>query len=891
MYRSNVLLLLLFVCIYRLLAADRIITGTIVNGKTGFPEDRAIVQLEKTTILTVSDIYGNFILELPANLKTISLIIKKEGFYTHLYDQLNVDSLTGPLTFRLYPGDQNEIILFHLGEIVVSSSRIILPEETETRYTVTRNDLLHLQALDLAKGLELLPGTGIISNNSLTSPRMPVTRFQFDNSFLNAYLLLGTAIQIDDIALSNHANMNLNNFTPLKYSYSLINQGVDLRLIPVENTERIEVYQDQAPAEYGDFSQSLVRVETSVDPYKKQWLLNQNAEVQNMAIQLGLGSFGGTKNSLFISASRDERDFRISGDEFYRIHLQYGSDYRSPSMKHRFKGKWFFTRYHQGFHSTDLGLDISNKSWLVGVSGKYTYYTGDSGWIENSLSLSLNRKLDETIQRTTMDPTILNPLEGEGSAVGVPSPNNYNATTSMDGLELSTRWKTKLTRVMAWYTMVWGTEWSWHSNQGKGLSLDHLHPPRGNTLFRSHSFNELPDMWNGAFFADFSGHIPQFPKLSFSAGGRVDFYNLQWRSGYPIARSGVIFSPRIRSKWKWSEKWQLRFGIGRMVSPPSLYDLHPRPIYYTVRDSSTTVQPIVSTYKFSSSNLRLKPVSQWKANLTLDWIPGCHSLHSLNLYYQYTTDIPRRYYQPLFLPVLKWQPWPTEATVIDTLFLLNPNYYQLKNELWKKDLGIEYTLLVQMDHPFHVRFQSAFSVQKTDRLYGLMHTYSNITRIQFEGKLTEAVPYYPEFEVEEIHSSAKIHLSVASSTLKFWWSITGFLFIKNYTSYKQNLILSPDLFIIKNGRKIVGSNQIEKNELERFGISVDSIVKEKSEPFYYYLSSSFSKEIHRGLTATLTVENFLDLKFYETGNGGSEFSRIPGTTFLFALNADLMAIF
>lgn len=107
-------------------------------------------------------------------------------------------------------------------------------------------------------------GTSVASNSTLLSG---------DEAGNKAF---GVQVMVNDIALSNNENMQSYNSaysSPFGVNFSTSgrsgtltpsqpNFGVDLREIPTENIERIEVIQGIPDAKYGDLTSGLIKVET-----------------------------------------------------------------------------------------------------------------------------------------------------------------------------------------------------------------------------------------------------------------------------------------------------------------------------------------------------------------------------------------------------------------------------------------------------------------------------------------------------------------------------------------------------------------------------------------------------------------------------------------------------
>ncbi|UZJ63013.1 TonB-dependent receptor plug domain-containing protein [Sphingobacterium sp. KU25419] len=152
------------------------------------------------------------------------------------------------------------------------------------------------------------------------------------NELNNAF---GVAIIMDDMALSNNGNMqgrnpgifgmgNATNYIRpsdygltgskpnISYSGENVFGGIDLRQIPIENIERVEVISGVAPARYGDISNGAVIIErqAGVTPTFFRVQVRSNATSYGLSKGTSLGKKIGMLNMDlgYVKSYADNRD-------------------------------------------------------------------------------------------------------------------------------------------------------------------------------------------------------------------------------------------------------------------------------------------------------------------------------------------------------------------------------------------------------------------------------------------------------------------------------------------------------------------------------------------------------------------------------------------------------
>ena len=162
-----------------------------------------------------------------------------------------------------------------MNEVVVTADRNRqVGGELGTGSVIDRDAIRNLGAASLAGVLELVPGSvlqppGLDGSQQVSLRTVPVSPAVLSVGAAGAprrsaqqLAAFGTQIIIDDIPVSNNANLqSLGPRAELSFS-SVAGGGVDLRRIPAATLERVEVVRGIASSRYGDLTSGVVLVET-----------------------------------------------------------------------------------------------------------------------------------------------------------------------------------------------------------------------------------------------------------------------------------------------------------------------------------------------------------------------------------------------------------------------------------------------------------------------------------------------------------------------------------------------------------------------------------------------------------------------------------------------------
>ncbi|MGF1925500.1 MAG: TonB-dependent receptor plug domain-containing protein, partial [Bacteroidia bacterium] len=256
--RNEFISVLLFFCLTTTTAFGQTskvkLSGKIVDEKSALPLADVFIQVIGAQTYAVSQADGSFI-----------LLLKQPGKYSINFSLLGKKSLK--LAYNISADTmiavRMETLSLALKEVSVTSSRTKVGSSS----VIDKTAIKHTQPTSLADALQLLPGQ-LAVNPDLSAAQQINIRQVPSNSDASRANALGTALVLDGIPFSNNANMqthvNILNSSPgaLAPFSSVAGRGNDLRQIPADQIESIEVIRGVPSARYGDLTTGAILVNT-----------------------------------------------------------------------------------------------------------------------------------------------------------------------------------------------------------------------------------------------------------------------------------------------------------------------------------------------------------------------------------------------------------------------------------------------------------------------------------------------------------------------------------------------------------------------------------------------------------------------------------------------------
>src|ERR1035438_3930529 len=203
---------------------------------------------------------------------------------------------------------------FQIGGIEVYGTSELLPKDVSTQTVITSGEIEHFQASSIKDVLDLVPGVQKSANPGLGQ----TTQMSIRGNEMDQLSAFGTLIIVDGSPVSNNANLQFTQASDAALGISNMGAGIDLRTIPADNIESIEVITGLPSVRYGDFTEGIINVHTKLGPAPNRLKIKNNPEVTEGTFSGGtlLGESG---LNYSLNVAHDERNIRLIGDEYYRF--------------------------------------------------------------------------------------------------------------------------------------------------------------------------------------------------------------------------------------------------------------------------------------------------------------------------------------------------------------------------------------------------------------------------------------------------------------------------------------------------------------------------------------------------------------------------------------------
>jgi outer membrane receptor for ferrienterochelin and colicin len=655
------------------------VKGTVKSYDGNRPVRNALVTIEPQkgtdfTAQTLTDADGYFIIkEVPQG--TYKIAGMKECFYSNsLFDFAVTDDGVYTVRIKLIENPDNNDVsyCFMIGGIEVEASgRDIVPEEIATTRKIDSGEIDHLQASNLGDVLTLVPGVEKSGQLGLASQQnIGLRKVKRSDSNLYGFDSFGTSVIVDGNEISG--DMKMAGYVAGSGDQS----GTDLRTIPADNIESVEVVTGIPSVEYGNFTDGIVKVETKKGTVTRRLKAKINPDTKGISYNGGY-KFKDNKTvfDYHVNYSYSERDLREIGDEYQRLYgaANFSRSFMDDKLYSRLG--MTFTRifddsepnneYHM--QNTDRGYRLSGKLDLKYKTKKNVQY---------ELFAGLDYKKEDIVKQKMVTDQLFLPLDTDVSSidtsyctimtiydtvyVGESDTIDYvdstmmvypfNATITQNGEEwdASFKLKRKSTIKLGKTTnkLLYGFEADYEKNTGEGVVIDSIFNYYGKeSSKRSFSFDNYPPNVKFALYAEDQISFKLFErKMDILVGLRYDLINpeklrISFDEGFSLfdAKQGDFFSPRLNIKYQLSDRLAMRMGAGQSVKSVSLTQIYKVPKHIAYLDTSTNQVAEKVLYQV---NENLKSYLSQKAEASLDWRINDLVGMSMTGYYSHTTNRP-----------------------------------------------------------------------------------------------------------------------------------------------------------------------------------------------------------------------------------------------------------
>lgn len=668
---------------------------------------------EEFSKTVVSGPTGNFFIN-NVDAGKYNIEVVKDGYYKNVFFDLKVESdkdytVNIKLLKKTNKGDSD--YCFMIGGIeVCSEQKDIIPEEMVTTRKVSSGEIEHMQATNLGDILSLVPGIEKNNNPGLSgTTTVGVRGVAMAGSYVPGDESFGSMIIVDGNEISADSRVSTS--------------GIDLRSIPADNIESVEVIAGIPSVKYGNFSQGLIKVNTKTGRVAPKLKAKFNPDTKTVSFSHGLKS-GEQVFDYHLNYARSERDLRKKDDEFHRIYGSGNYSFNSFSgrLQNRLQGT--FTQMIQNEPPTDV-YKTKNRDRSYRVTGSYSFdYENRNKTNYNGI---LNLNVDRNRQFRAKYNNDQYPVQVDTTLpviVGSDTTGWYDTTVTKyevgyigEKKEIGVEWKmgVKLQREKERYFagqdhhFLTGIDLNHEFNSGDGIVLDENWNYYGYySTRRSYAYDDYPSLTSMSIYAEDQIEGILFGnKFDLMAGLRYDSFN---PTGLMSADHGTFLCPRFNFRYFFSNDFRVRMGAGRSSKAVSLgYIFYvPKYIKYVLADS--LVEEMMDQY-----NPDLKTYTTDKYEMSVDWKVFNDIGMSLTAYFMKSNDMPQ----------IETYPWGYDINP-DTL--TSQSYGIYNNNGWKRSSGIEYTLRTKRFYNLQVKMNATYRF-----------TYSGETGLEYDASPDTAV--------------------------------------------------------------------------------------------------------------------------------------------------------
>lgn len=600
--------------------------GSILDKQTHDPLEFAVVQLKGDNEVwygSTSDIHGCF-----------SFGKVPGGHYTATISYLGYETLTVPVNIQ-----KDENSMFYLSSSSISLNEVIVTaSESKGNTSASRIDhtaMEHLQPSSLADLMELLPGGKSIDPDMSTPNLISIREAGTSNQSISSQ---GVSFVMDGMSISNNANLQYIPGTTKGSSKEFVSKGIDMRSIPTDNIESMEVVRGIPSVEYGNLTNGMVTIKRKQNA--SPWYARFKADQVSKLFSTGKGwELNGSQTlNADINYLNSQADPRDSRENYKRITTSVRWNGNKAARLGQFK--WHIHGDYTGsFDQVKRDKDITAKEDAYRASyNRLTLNTGlginrDSRhtWQGFNTLFTLSQAFDEIREQksVSLDRPMAAPNSTEtGESDGVYLPYHYLAEMTIDGKPIYVTAKASTSfffnRGKSRHILLAGSEWNLSKNWGNGRVYDMNRPLNTAGTTRPRRYKDIPTYQAVSAYLEDKMTIPiQKHVWQITAGIRSTA--LPGLSSQYAMNGKIYIDPRLNMQWKLpaaglNKDWEIEFsgGIGIFSMMPSTAQLYPDDKYTDVVElnyyhNHPAYRRIhLMTYRWGNVNYQLTPARNLK---------------------------------------------------------------------------------------------------------------------------------------------------------------------------------------------------------------------------------------------------------------------------------------
>ena len=877
-----------------LAAGNGILKGRVYDYQTQKPIPEAFVAIQGTTKSVVADKNGVFQIELPEGKYGISIV--KEEYYNTCYQDVEIE--TGKITTykcELVAGDPKQQFFFAIGGITVLDKKSILPEKMETTHEISSADIEHYLSTNLGDIMDLVPGVETSENPGLGR----MTQLDLRGSAVTKTTdeqqaaRFGTKVIVDDITMSNNANLTTGTGTSYGSVNTYAGSGIDLRHIPADNIQKVEVITGVPSVEYGDLTTGLVKVTTKIGAQPNRLKLKSNPDTKEANLNGGWDFKGNNGLAYNLNYAYSERNIRLEGDEYSRINGQITFDNELLDKKMSLLNKFYYNGVIDEFnppYTDPLARKQSNKDKSIIYGNSIEYKPRKDMKLDWTANIKYTKRDSYSQSLTGADVRVLTDATTPGTREGVYQAGAYLSQVWVQGEEynvaakLSFRYDVGLLHLN--HSILTGGEYTFDNNVGQGRIFDPLAPPNGRLGQRPLPFDASPALHTANLYLEdnINGFLFMRP-YNVNLGFRYEMYTpyklhldgIFSEEGVVESKNGTYMNPRVRMKYEPFEGSQVRLGWGKSSKMASIVDIYQGPEYIDIVEENVSPPdsvPLISTYVYEFNNRNLMGYQEEKGELSIDQKVGPTGF-IVTGYYTSASNIQRQVVSPITLYRYRWTEWPSSAgrSVIDTIHMEPEGSFGYFSGVgWSKSWGIEAQLVTQRIQKLSTTFRISSAFVKNRSGADGFEMKSPVAN----KALGTVYPYYPYTESWGQRMIVSYSADWLIQKLGMW--VTFFLqqtLFEKYQSPDDPSVYAVAYFDPATGKTIeITPEQSDEYKLTRVYNPLDLQVHGTPNDRVLF-NINVSKSIGRSSEISLFVHNLFDDASYYQDYQGIWRSRNP----------------
>lgn len=789
----------------------------------------------------------------------------KPGTYILNVTYIGYESVTKKVD--VYSGKTTEanfelkLTSFNIGGIEVLGTGEFIPIEPETKTEISSGEIEHMQASSLGDVIQLMPGVATKNPTLNTTSQASI---RGGNS-------LGTQILVDGVPISNTANMQGG------IGYSTAGAGVDLRSIPAENIESVEILRGIPSVKYGDLVDGAVIVKSKVSPSPLRLKAKYNPRVYETNLSGGIRITDNWVLNGNVNVASSDRNIRVDGDGYTRIAGQVNAYYDTEN--YQLRNSIYVTRtFDEMKEQPGYALREAwyNRDLTLRYGSDLNYIFNSLSELNATFSINYTKRDSYKQQIVARDNMVVSDRMVEGVQEGHFIFGSYLGKEWIKGAEWNiytdVNYETGFFTGDYLHKFLFGVNWKNDFNTGDGYIFDPLRPiSSGYTTPRLREYDDLPSYNTLALYLEDKIVGRLLKPFTLKIGVRYEAYrptefNLKglWGDGDLIkSQNGTFLNPRINFSYNIFEDTQIRLGYGLTSKAPPMYSIFQQDEYVDIVDTNSVVDPtdpesnfaIVSTYIHENQNENLKGIRQRKYEASIDQKIGPVGL-TFTGYINNTEGAFATEVIPTVLYKKSYPEWPNDDiyTTKDTIFY---SFTNLINNSKIKTKGFEFSLKTQKIPVINTIF-------KFDAAY-MHHNFENGSNFslgtereveQFGGRIR---PLYKNTESVTENLLLNYRFDIQAESLGMWITLhiqqDVFRLLK-YVDYDTTAIgyytAKDELIMIPESERGSEEYNILNKSVPKYQLSNERY------PNLWLINLKVSKSLWDGAAISFFVNNFLN---------------------------------